>query len=139
MDEKLVWFAYYNDEPVALYVNLPDLNQIFKHLKGQWNLWAKLKFVWFKWRGACTRFTGIIFGIVPRFQGMGVDYFMIVEAAKVIQPLGKYTETELQWQGDFNPKMLNISKNLEFTPSRKLATYRYLFDRSKPFKRHPIL
>jgi hypothetical protein len=64
---------------------------------------------------------------------------MIVEAAKVIQPSKKYYLTELQWQGDFNPKMNNISKNLEFNLSRRLATYRYLFDRSKPFKRHPIL
>ena len=42
--------------------------------------------------------------------------------------------------GDFNPKMVNVAKSLGDTfVSRKLATYRYLFDRGKEFKRHPIL
>jgi hypothetical protein len=90
-------------------------------------------------KGVCNKFTGIVFGIIPEFQGKGIDYYMIVEGAKVIQQKKQYHELELQWQGDFNPKMLNISKNLGATKSRLLCTYRYLFDRSKEFKRHPIL
>ena len=141
MDTDLVWFVYYQNEPVAMYVCLPDLNQVFKYLDGQFNWWAKLKFVFYKWRGVIKNFTGIVFGIVPEWQGSGVDYYMIVEAGKILQnpKTGKYLYTELQWQGDFNPKMNNISKNLGFTLSRRLATYRYLFDRTKEFKRHPIL
>jgi hypothetical protein len=139
MDEDIVWFAYYKEEPIAFYISIPDLNEIFRYLDGQFNWWAKLKFLWYKWRGVCKRCTGIIFGVVPRFQGLGVDYFLIVEAAKIMQPMGRYLETELQWQGDFNPKMINISRNLEFKESRQLITYRYLFDRTKPFKRHPML
>lgn len=139
MDEKLGWFTYYNDEPIAMWMNIPDLNQIFKHLNGQFNWWAKLKFLYYKKMGGCNRMVGIIYGIVPKFQGTGVDYYMIVEAEKTIKPMNKYNEIELLWQGDFNPKMLNISKNLGAKQSRRLATLRYQFDRSKPFKRHPIL
>jgi hypothetical protein len=137
MDEDLAWIAYQNDDPVCFYINLPDLNQAFRYLDGRFDLWAKLKFLFHRWRGAITRFVGIIYGIVPEFQGTGIDYYLIVEAAKVIQPAKRYTDTELQWQGDFNPKMNNISKNLGFQLSRRLAVFRYLFDRSKPFKRHP--
>jgi len=51
-----------------------------------------------------------------------------------------YTDFEMQWIGDFNPKMLNIAQNLgEVFPSRTLATYRYIFDPTITFKRHPIL
>ncbi|MCU0333579.1 MAG: hypothetical protein MUF62_00860 [Chitinophagaceae bacterium] len=139
MDEELVWFAYHDGKPVAMYLSLPDLNEAFRYLNGRFDWWGKLKFVYYRWRGVIKKFTGIVFGVVPEFQGTGIDYYMIVEAAKVIQPSKKYYLTELQWQGDFNPKMNNISKNLEFNLSRRLATYRYLFDRSKPFKRHPIL
>ncbi|MGE5107364.1 MAG: hypothetical protein ACM3H8_07455, partial [Sphingobacteriales bacterium] len=139
MDESLIWFAYYNDEPVAMWINLPDLNQIIKFLNGKFNFFSKLKFLWLRYRKVCKKFTGIVFGVVPEFQGEGVDYFMIVEAANIIQPKRQYEELELQWQGDFNPKMLNISKNLGATKSRNLTTYRYLFDRTKEFKRHPIL
>ncbi len=64
---------------------------------------------------------------------------MIVEGAKVIQNQLPYREYELQWIGDFNPKMLNIAESLGTDVSRRLTTYRYLFDRTKEFNRHPIL
>jgi len=139
MDEDLIWFVYHKNEPVAFWVNLPELNQIFKYLNGKFGFFEKLKYLWLKKKGVCNKFTGIVFGVVPEFQGMGIDYYMIVEGAKVIQQKKQYNELELQWQGDFNPKMLNISRNLGAKQSRMLATYRYLFDRSKEFKRHPIL
>lgn len=139
IDEDLMWFTYFKGQPIAMWINLPDLNQIVKHLNGSFNFLARLKYLWLKKRGACNKFTGIIFGVVPEFQGKGVDYYMIVEGSNVIKQKKQYHELELQWQGDFNPKMLNISKNLGATQSRLLCTYRYLFDRSKEFKRHPIL
>lgn len=138
MDEDLIWFTYHNDKPIAFWLNLPDINQIIRHLNGKFNLFAKLKFLWYKWRGECKNFTGIVFGIIPEYHSKGVDYYMIVEAAKMIKAKN-YDETELQWQGDFNPKILNMSKNLGAEQSRLLATYRYLFDRTKEFKRHPFL
>lgn len=139
MEEKIAWFAYYNDEPVAMWMNLPDLNQIFRYLNGQFNWLAKLKFLYYRWRGVCTRMVGIIYGVIPKFQGTGVDYYMIVEAEKVFKPATNFNELELLWQGDFNPKMLNISRNLGAEESRRLATMRYLFDRTKVFERHPML
>jgi hypothetical protein len=141
MDEKIMWFVYHNEAPIALFINLPDLNQWFKHLNGQFDLWHKLKFLWVKSTKPCTKFTGIVFGIVPEFQGKGIDAFMVAEAAKVVQqPSIAYTEYEMQWIGDFNPKMLNVAENLgDVYQSRRLVTYRYLFDRNKPFQRHPIL
>lgn len=141
MDERLLWFVYHHDAPIAIFINLPDLNQWFRHLNGKFDLWHKLKFLWIKKTKPCRKFTGLVFGVVPEFQGKGIDAFMIVESAKVLQkPPIPYLEYEMQWIGDFNPKMLNIAQNLgETFISRRLATYRYLFDRSVPFKRHPIL
>ena len=139
MDENLIWFVYHNNEPIAFWVNLPELNQIFKHLEGKFNFFAKLRYLWLKKKGVCNKFTGIVFGVIPEYQSLGIDYYMIVEGAKVIQKDKQYDELELQWQGDFNPKILNISRNLGATQSRMLATYRYIFDRSKEFKRHPVL
>ncbi|SHM12914.1 hypothetical protein [Chitinophaga sp. CF418] len=139
MDEKIVWFAYHNNEPVACWLNLPELNQFFKHMNGKFGLFQKLQFVYMKLMKKCKKFTGIVFGVVPEFQGKGVDAFMIVEGAKVIQGTLSYRQYELQWIGDFNPKMLNIAESLGTRPSRKLITYRYLFDRTKEFHRHPML
>jgi hypothetical protein len=139
MDADLMWFTYHKEEPIAIWLNIPDLNQQFKHLNGQFNLWSKIKFMWYNYTGVRTRFVGIVFGVVPEWQGMGVDYYMIVEGAEGIRKKMRYKELELQWQGDFNPKMIAISKNLGSVMSRRLSTYRYLFDQTKEFVRHPIL
>ncbi len=139
IDEDLMWFTYYNNEPIAIWINIPELNQIFKYLNGKFDLLAKAKFWLLKKKGVCNKFTGVVFGVVPEFQGKGIDYYMIVEGSVSIKKQKQYNELELQWQGDFLPKMLNISKNLGAEKSRMLTTYRYLFDRSKEFKRHPVL
>jgi hypothetical protein len=100
----------------------------------------KLQFVLLKLRRACRHFTGVVFAVVPEFQGKGVDAYIIGQMAKVVQPAKFYVRYEMQWIGDFNPKMVNVAKSLGDTyVSRKLTTYRYLFDRSKEFKRHPML
>jgi len=139
MDERISWFTYYKNEPIAIWLNMPDLNQWFKHLNGKLDLWGKLKFIWVKATKRNKKFTGIIFGIVPEFQRKGVDAFMIMEAAKVIQEPMLYDDYEMQWIGDFNPKMMNVAASLGTHISRKLITYRYIFDRTKEFKRHPVL
>ncbi len=71
MDKKVLWFVYYKEEPIAIFINLPDLNQWFRYLNGQFGLIDKLKFLWYKNTVACTKFTGLVFGIVPEFQGKG--------------------------------------------------------------------
>jgi hypothetical protein len=150
LDEKINWFAYYKGEPIAIWINLPDLNQWFKHLKGKFSLWHKLKFLWIKSTVKNTKFTGLVFGVVPEFQGKGVDSYIIIEGCRLIQNLkienGEYTigkllydDYEMQWIGEFNPKMINVAENLGTYRSRLLTTYRYLFDRTREFKRHPIL
>ncbi len=141
MDEKIVWFAYHNEDPIAIFVNLPDLNQWFKKLKGKFGLIEKLKFLYYKNFTKNKKFTGLVFGVVPEWHGKGVDAYIIAESAKVIQSKEvAYEAYEMQWIGDFNPKMLNIALSIgEAFVSRKLTTFRYLFDREKEFKRHPIL
>lgn len=142
MDEKIIWFAYHQDKPVAIFINLPDLNQWFKYLDGKFGLLQKLYFLWIKTFRQNKKFTGLVFGVVPEWQGKGVDAYIIGESARkhLQTPASSYTEYEMQWIGDFNPKMLNIALNLgDTTRSRVLATYRYIFDRTRPFNRHPIL
>lgn len=139
IDEHIVWFIYYKNEPIGCWLNLPDLNQWFKRLNGKFGLFQKLKFLWMKKFGKCNRFVGLVFGIVPEFQGKGADSYIIVEAAKIIQPEARYDYYEMQWIGDFNPKMINIAEKLGTYRSRRLITYRYLFDRNKEFRRHPMI
>lgn len=92
----------------------------------------------------------MVFGVIPEWQGKGVDGYMIVEACKIIQGVyienGEYKmgtpiyeDYEMQWIGEFNPKMINVAEALGTYRSRMLTTYRYNFDRMKEFKPHPVL
>ena len=73
------------------------------------------------------------------YRVTGVDYYMIVEGERYFKKTRNYTHLEMQWMGDFNPKINNISKNLGAEIVRVLHTYRYNFDRSIPFERHPFI
>ena len=141
MDEKILHYAYYKNEPIAIFINIPDLNQWFKYLHGKFGLLQKLKFLFVKQFKKNKKFTGLVFGVVPEWHGKGVDAYIIGESAKYVQSAASsYTEYEMQWIGDFNPKMLNIATGLgDVQRSRNLCTYRFLFDRNKEFNRHPIL
>jgi len=140
MDERIIWFAYYKEEPIAMWINIPDLNEYFKHFNGKLGLIEKLRLLWMKKNNKCRIFTGIAFGIVPKFQALGIDSFMIYEASLPIQTLNWYDKYEMGWAGDWNPKMVNIYKSLGASQSRLLVTYRYIFDENKnPFERHPVM
>ena len=141
MDESLVYFAYHKGTAIAMFINLPDINQYFKHLNGKFGLLQKLEFVWRQKFRRSRKFVGVVFGVVPEWQGTGIDSYIIGECRKIIQvPNYLYTEYEMQWIGDFNPKMINVAENFGDTyRSRNLATYRYLFDRTKEFHRHPMV
>lgn len=141
MDDKIIYFAYHKEEPIAIFVNLPDLNQWFKYLNGKFDLFHKLKFLWIKKTKPNKRACGLVFGVVPEWQGKGIDSFVAGEASKIMQSdQVTYKDYEMQWIGDFNPKMINIAEKIGPTfRTRNLVTYRYLFDRTKEFRRHPIL
>ena len=82
---------------------------------------------------------GLVFGIIPEWQRRGIDGYMIWEGTKHFREATHFEDYEMQWIGDFNPKMIKIAEALETKVTRKLATYRYLFDQTKEFKRHAKL
>ncbi len=139
IDEKIIWYVYHKNKPVAMWVNLPDINQLFSKFNGKFGLGEKIRFFLALRSGKINKFIGLVFGVVPEHQGKGVDSFMIVEGARVIQRERNYEDYEMQWIGDFNPKMNAIAESLGTTRGRVLITYRYLFDRTKVFVRHTIL
>ena len=139
LDEQLCWFVYHKNEPIAFWFNLPDINPIIKKLNGKFDLFHKLKFLWLKKKNTTRKFIGLVFGIAPEFQGTGIDGYLIISGANALQTKGLYLDMEMQWIGDFNPKMINVAEGLGTTRTRILKTYRYLFDRDREFKRYPIM
>ena len=138
IDPDIIIFVYYDNKPSAFYISIPELNQVFRHINGNLNWVGKLKFLWHNWLQPSDRMMGIIFGVIKEWQGKGLEAGMIVFGEKTIVPKNKYKDTVLNWIGDFNPKMIKVAENLGATPWRKYYTYKYLFDRTKEFKRSPI-
>lgn len=137
-DPDIMLFAYYEDRPIGMYINIPELNQIFKHVNGKMNLIGKLKFLWHKRFNPPDTMYGIVFGVAHDFQGRGAEGALIKSAEELIIPLNRYKDTVLTWIGDFNPKMLRVCENLGTKQYRTFSTYRYLFDRNKVFERATI-
>ncbi|RAJ97850.1 hypothetical protein LX87_02756 [Larkinella arboricola] len=140
LDEELIWFGYHKEEPIAFFITLPELNQIFKHVNGKLNLIGKLKFLYHKLMKTNKKAFGVIFGIIPEYQGRGIESAIALAFTRVAwRPNYQYEELELNWVGDFNPKMIRFAKMLGGVVNKEHITYRYLFDRTKEFKRHPTI
>ncbi len=138
MDPNLIWFAYYDNEPIGFYITIPELNFYFKHVKGNLNWWGKVVFMWHKLTKTCTTSFAIVFGIHPDFQGKGVEGAIFNAYGKKIQSQNnkkKYQKVIITWLGSFNPKMISIVESLEADNFRTLATFRKLFDENAPFER----
>ena len=139
MDPRLIIFVYHREVPIAMYVSLPELNEIFRHVNGNLNWLGKLIFLWHKKIGTVKTMTGIVFGVAKEYQGKGIEGVMIVHGEKTFVKDKLYQDTVLTWIGDFNPKMIKVCQNLGAENYRTLTTYRYLFDRNRPFTRHPVI
>ena len=137
IDPRLIIYGYYKDEPVAFFIMIPDLNQVIRNFNGNFNLINKLRlFYLLKFRKASDRVIGRIFGVVPEHQGKGVEVGLIKAFQKVIlQPGFHYKELEMNWIGDFNPTMMKVCEQIGATIKKTHVTYRFLFDRTLPFKR----
>lgn len=140
LDERLIWFGFYDEEPIAFFISLPEINQMFKHVNGKLDWIGKMKFLGHKLLRTNKKAFGILFGVVPAHQGKGVDGALIEEARKLYHS-GKlpYIDYEMNWIGDFNPKMIQVVEQVGGYVSKIHITYRKLFDESRPFKRHPFL
>jgi hypothetical protein len=72
-------------------------------------------------------------GVVPSFQGYGIESAIFRELRKVFDHRPHYTEIELSWVGDFNPRMEALHKAVGGKFGKKHITYRKLFaEKSEP-------
>ena len=139
IDEEFIWFAYHDGEPIGFFVCMPDINQILTKMKGKFNFWSKLKFLYHLKKKTINRARITIMGVVPKYQRFGIESAIFWHMDKAIKAKPQYTEVELSWVGDFNPKMVSIYESVGGVKMKTHYTYRLLFDPNKPFKRTPII
>jgi hypothetical protein len=138
IDVELIWIAYYKDHPVAIFMMYPDINMILKHLNGKMSLINMIRFILLKRKKAITRIKGLLFGVIPEYQGRGLESGFMYQILKVLEHKPQYYEAEFSWVADYNPPMSKTFYSLGAVPAKIYATYRLLFDREKEFVRYPI-
>ncbi len=137
IDPRIMHFAYYKGEPVGFFLMMIDLNQIYKGLNGNNKGFNALRIFWrVKIARICDRAISLVFGIVPEHRKKGLESGLVCSLeAQAIKKKFKYKELQLNWIGDFNPPMLKIAERAGAQLYKTHITYRYLFDRNKPFTR----
>jgi len=138
-DEKFIWFAYHDEEPVLFFGMIPDWNQLLAKINGKLNIWNLIKLFWHLKMKTITRSRILIMGVVPKFQGSGLESAVFWHLDKIMKQKPWYKEVELSWVGDFNPKMVAMYISVGGVHKKTHYTMRYLFDRNAPFERAPML
>ena len=139
IDPEMIWFAYSEGKPIAFLILFPDVNQILKYLNGKLNFWNKLKFLYLKKMKTITRGRITIMGVVPKFQKSGIESGIFYNLQKVMDTKPHYTELELSWVGDFNPKMRALHESVGAVFAKRHITYRKLFNDEVDFRRSTII
>ncbi|MEI6696993.1 MAG: GNAT family N-acetyltransferase [Bacteroidota bacterium] len=139
IDEEFIWFAYSEGKPIAFLIMFPDVNQILKHLDGKLHLWNKLKFLYYKKTHCITRARITIMGVVPQFQKSGIESGIFWHLNQIMKRKTWYTELELSWVGDFNPKMRALHESVGAKFAKKHITYRKLFKEANNIQRSTII
>ncbi|RIJ50037.1 GNAT family N-acetyltransferase [Maribellus luteus] len=141
LDPEMIWFAYDKDRPIAMFVMVPDVNQIFMKLGGKMNLWGILKFFYYKRKKVMTRTRILLMGVDPKYQRSGIESGIFWHQEQIMKKKSHqhYTEVELSWAGDFNPKIIAIYEATGAKRAKTHYTMRYMFDRTKEVKKAPII
>ena len=136
IDEEIIWFAYHNEKPISFFILFPDANQILKHLNGKLHLWNKIKFLYYKSTHAITRVRGLVGGVHPSYQNSGVESAIFYQVYNVFRDKPWFTELELSWTGDFNPKMIAVYEAIGGIRAKTHITYRYMINKNLPFRQY---
>lgn len=78
IDPKLVIFAEIDNQPVAVSVTVPDINQIFKKLNGKLGLFGMLKFLYYRKKIDGVR--ALIGGVKKEFRQTGIISLLFYES-----------------------------------------------------------
>ena len=136
IDPELVYFAFYDDRPIGFFIMIPELNYILKRLNGSARGWNALKFLYYRRVRRGDTALGLIFGVIPEFQGRGVEAALIKFFRERIVDRGShYRWLQMSWVGDFNRPQMHLMEYIGGAKCKTHITYRKLFRDSLPFHR----
>jgi hypothetical protein len=131
VNEKIIWFAYHNDEPIAFVIAVPDINVFLRPFKGKLHLWNKIKFLWKLKTTKNPRIRFIVMGCKRKYQNKGIESGIIRQLHRETIPQKIIKQAELAWVGDWNKKMIALHEATGAVREKVHRTYRYTFAENK--------
>jgi len=114
----LLLIAFVDGNPAAFIMNLPNVNQVLKHIKGHLNPWALAKVLYHSRKVDMLRL--LTMGVKAEYRKMGLDACLYYEGAKA-GLRRKFKEVEFSWILEDN---LIMQKAVRVMGGRKYKTYR---------------
>lgn len=128
LDWRLIWFAYFNGEPVAFFVGIPELNhQLLQYVNGKIRFVDKFRLARRKWFNAYEKAYGMYYGVLEEFRDskVGLGLIATMQDAWMSRLKIPYRSIEFGWVGDYNPKMIKLMKMAGGEIVKTHQTYRY--------------
>jgi len=114
----LILFAYWEKEPVAFSVSLPDYNEVLKHLNGKIGLLGALKFLYYSKK--IHKIRVMLLGVKHAFQRKGIEGLLYIETFKRGTRKG-YHCAECSWILEEN---ILMQHGIEAMGGKRYKTYR---------------
>jgi hypothetical protein len=118
-DPDLVFFIYYEDEPVAFCVIFPDINPLLKRLNGRIGLTGVLKFLMY--RREINGLRLLMFGVKEKYRQLGLPMLAFHHIYEVVRKKEKYHYLELGWTLEDNE---SINSLIEEAGAKRYKKYR---------------
>ena len=122
LDPDLAFLLYHKDEPVGVFVCLPDVNPFLKHLNGKLGISALIS-RYLHW----TDITGLricLFGVKEKYRQMGVPLVAFNHMIKLFHGQEKYKYVEAGWTLEDNDAINRFFTEGGISPYKRYRIYR---------------
>ena len=120
VDDDFAHIAEIDGVPVAFSIALPDYNQIFRKMNGRLLPTGIFKILWN--RNKINKVRTALMGVIPEFQGRGIDALLHREAITSGIKKGVYS-SEVGWILENNVQMIRVAEKLGGTIDKRYRVY----------------
>ena len=122
IDPDLAFFLYQGDEPVGVFLALPDINPFLKRLKGKLGPSAFIKRLLYS-----SEITGIrilLFGVKDKYRQMGVPLVVFNQLMKIFIQKKQYNYIEAGWTLEDNQAINEFFREGGLKPHKRYRIFR---------------
>jgi len=131
IDEQLVFFLYYDEEPVGVVMILPDINPLLRRFNGKIGLRGLYHILFHKHEVKGLR--GVLFGVKKRYQKLGLPVIAFDHLNRIIREKTDYQYLEFGWNLEDN----NAINKFEIEAGAKIRNRYRIFRRAIPGAANP--